>query len=84
LKKFDYGGIAVSVGVHDVTPVAPDSFEIEEDEAIFAFRVGEDLVGPGLPIETRFRRSRFLSQRRNGDEQEEEQSTKQSTHDGHA
>ena len=66
LQKFYDGGIAVGVGVHDVTPMAPDGFEIEQDESIFAFGVGESLVGPRLPIQMRLGRGGFLGQRGSG------------------
>jgi hypothetical protein len=31
--------------------MTPDGFEIEQDEAVFAGGLGEDFVGPGLPVE---------------------------------
>ena len=54
LEHFDYGGVAVGVFVHDVAPVAPDGFQIEEDETLFLFGLREDGLGPWLPIEMSF------------------------------
>ncbi len=80
LQKFDDGGIAVGVGVHDVAPVAPDGFEIEEDETVFMFGVGEDLVGPRLPIQARRGGGWFLRQRGRGEQEEQEPDAKRSSH----
>jgi hypothetical protein len=46
--------------------MAPDGFEVQQDESIFAFGVGESLVGPRLPMQMRLGRGGFLGQRGSG------------------
>ncbi len=41
--------IAIGGDIHDMAPVTPDGFEIEQDEAVVASCLREDGVGPGEP-----------------------------------
>jgi len=53
VKEGENFGIAIGGHVHDMTPVAPDCFQIEEDETPLALSLGEYFVGPRLPVELR-------------------------------
>jgi hypothetical protein len=41
--------VTVGGDVHDVAPVTPHGFEIEQNETVVAAGLGEDGVGPGEP-----------------------------------
>ena len=51
VEQADDDRIAVSDVVHDVAPVAPDGFKIEQDEFVLCAGLRESSVRPGLPVE---------------------------------
>ena len=68
LDELDHLGIAVGHLVHDVAPVAPDGFQIQQHKAMFACSALEHCVGPGLPVDLGGRRAGGVA--RNGPQQE--------------
>jgi len=44
-------GSFVGRPVHDMAPVAPHRFEIEQDEAVLPLGLREDGIGPGHPVQ---------------------------------
>ena len=53
VQQADNNWVAIGDVVHDMAPVAPHCFQVEQDEFMFRTCLPEGRIRPGLPVERR-------------------------------